>query len=200
MAISVVSLEEKRKELSNAGAPINPNARPFLSVLQKDELRKRMSAELIDCIKHKNVCGAVNAIKNGADVNARDAFSRTALMLAVITDQTELAMFLVKLGASVNAADEFGQTPLMWASMSGNTELVKFLIENGANVKAVDMHGCDALMMSIHGNKKTAQVLINAGAEPKLTDASGRSAIDRAKLMNKMDMVELLTSYCYSEA
>lgn len=193
MAISVLRLEKQRdKFMSGASATHSQKAKPFVALERDGAAIKRLSEQLIAYIKSDNTLGAINALLNGANVNARDFASRTALMLAVIKGQTELAKFLVECGASVNAADDYGQTPLMWAAMGGNVHLVEFLIKKGANVNAVDIHGNNALMMAIHGNKETIKILLKAGAETKQTDACGKSAFDQALSMHRTDIAAFL--------
>ncbi len=201
MAVSVLRLEERRSEfLTRRSAVSNPRVKPFVVFERDSAVIKRLNERLIDCIKSGDTLGATDALQRGADVNARDSTSRTALMLAVIKDKPELAMFLVKAGASVNAADDFGQTPLMWAAMGGNASLVSYLIEKGANVKATDVHGSDALMMSVHGNRKTAEILVKAGAEPRQTDTYGKSALDRAESIRQTEIAAFLLECSFSPA
>jgi ankyrin repeat protein len=57
------------------------------------------------------------AINQGADVNARDMYERTPLMLATEYNQNpEVIITLLDAGADVNARDNYVETPLMWAA------------------------------------------------------------------------------------
>jgi len=192
MAISVHEINQHPQSALGTGVAGGQNAGAFKAIMRSDVVMKRLNERLVECIKKGDIPNAFQAITQGADVNARDSASRTVLMLAVINDQTELAKFLVDCGANVNAADEYGQTPLMWAAMRGNADLVEYFINKGANVHAKDIHGNDALMLSVYGNKKTAKILVNAGAKSKKSNYYGKSALDLARLMNKAEIAMLL--------
>jgi len=58
-----------------------------------------------------------NAIKAGADVNARDKNGWTPLMYAAWKNQNpEVIKVLLEAGADVNARNKYGGTPLMYAA------------------------------------------------------------------------------------
>jgi ankyrin repeat protein len=52
-------------------------------------------------------------LEQGADPNARDAFGRTALYYACLTDtrDAEIVKLLLQFGADPNVVDQFGSTP-----------------------------------------------------------------------------------------
>ena len=52
-----------------------------------------------------NTQDVIEAIQNGANINAKDKYGRTALILAVEGGHTGTAELLLKLGADVNAKD-----------------------------------------------------------------------------------------------
>jgi hypothetical protein len=65
------------------------------------------------------------------------------LHLAVLSDQGEIARFLIRKQASLNARakDEHGGTPLHWAAVLGRIEMAGRLIAAGADVNAADNNG-----------------------------------------------------------
>lgn len=85
----------------------------------------------------------------GADINEAfvapgiPASGATPLHMSVLSDQHELARFLIDKGANINAPakDEHGGTPLHWAAVLGRVALARQLIDAGANVNARDKNG-----------------------------------------------------------
>ena len=82
-------------------------------------------------------------LENGADINVRDKDGNTALMLAIINENTEIATFLIENGADVNAKTDSGETVLMVAAR--NYEDAIFFIESGADINSNDTCGKTAL-------------------------------------------------------
>jgi len=78
----------------------------------------------------------------GTDIDAAfiapgiPASGATPLHLAVLSDQREMAEFLISKGANINARakDEHGGTPLHWAAVLGRVEIARRLIDVGADV------------------------------------------------------------------
>lgn len=62
-------------------------------------------------------------LDSGVDVNARDRGGRTALHLAAVLGQAEVARYLLSRGADINAKDAAGRTPLMLAIGPGDYDL-----------------------------------------------------------------------------
>jgi hypothetical protein len=71
-------------------------------------------------------------IANGADVNARDSSSATALMFASLDGYRTIVQELIAHGADVNARDAYGETALIMAQREGHTEIVADLKRAGA--------------------------------------------------------------------
>jgi ankyrin repeat protein len=71
---------------------------------------------------------------SGADVNARDAFGNTPLMLAIVNDNTTIARTLLNdLGADINAQNKYGETALTQAAVKGDAAFVRDLLLKGAD-------------------------------------------------------------------
>lgn len=114
-------------------------------------------------------------IRAGADVNAKNKFGTTALMVAT----PEQAVSLIKAGADVNAADNNGSTALILS----NYEKARILIAAGANVNAKTKSGLTALMVA--NTNEYSQMLIAAGANVNAADESGsvlQQALDKGDL------------------
>ena len=105
-------------------------------------------------------------LANGADVNAKGVFGRTALMVAAWNGKTDTVKALVEAGADVNAKNNDGWTALMAAAEYDRTDTVKALAEAGADVNAKDNDGWTALMKVVrYGNTDTVKALVEADAD-----------------------------------
>ena len=134
--------------------------------------------------------GSLDAMKSlvaaGADVNAKNAFDSTALLVCA-TDFSKVR-FLVEKGANVNAQSKPGRTALLIASgYDGGSEIVKFLLEKGADVAARDGSGDTALIAATDANDTaTIKLLLAKGADVNVSDQAGNGtgAGGQTPLMN----------------
>lgn len=107
----------------------------------------------------------------GADINARDSDSQTALMYASrqrfnATPDNAIAEFLLSNGAEVNVrTKKKGYTVLMLAASAGNVELVQHLLEKGADPSIEDNFGVSAATMAQErGNSAVVDLLPDPSA------------------------------------
>ena len=134
----------------------------------------------------------------GADVNAREAWrDQTALMWAAEGAFPGLVDLLIEHGADVRAraaTNDWGSqitsepraqyrptgglTPLLYAARSGCTECVAAILAAGEAVDRPTPDGVTALMLAIDNYEfDTAKALLEAGANPHLSDWWGRTAL-----------------------
>ena len=108
-------------------------------------------------------------------------------------DQRRRLIMLLKAGADIHAADKNGVTALHHAVRFRSPAAVKTLIEYGANVdQACRRNGSTPLHRAVTqtgapgtaGRQKAAieiiRLLLAAGADPSITNKSGRKAADYA--------------------
>jgi ankyrin repeat protein len=90
------------------------------------------------------------AIEHGGDVNARDAKSRSVLMLAAISDTISPASvrFLIDRGADPHVKDTNGLTALDFARRLGHTPVVDILVNAGATTA----NAADSMVTMVQGN------------------------------------------------
>ena len=72
------------------------------------------------------------ALVMGADINNVDNENKSILLLAVMSNKTEMAEVLIYKGADVNVKSKGGNTPLSMAKELGSEDLVKLLLKAGA--------------------------------------------------------------------
>ena len=121
-----------------------------------------------------------DAIKAGANVNAKDDIGMSALMWAtVINKNPAVIKILLNAGVDVNTKSNGGTTALMAAK---NPEVIKTLLNAGADVNAKSNGGATALMMVVWENKnpEAIKMLLNAGADVNDKNNYGRTALMEA--------------------
>lgn len=72
-------------------------------------------------------------LAQGQNINARDRYGQTALMLAARDGQSEMVTLLVQHEALLDHTAKYGLSALMLAVISGHAGIVKILVNAGAD-------------------------------------------------------------------
>lgn len=137
---------------------------------------------LLFAIDSENLSLLDSCLQHGADVNARDHFGATALILAVNKGNRALVEKLLDAGADVNLARSqyYKSTPLMETAPKNDTVIAKLLLEKGASVEPRDSFGDTALnWAAYYGHQPLAKLLLDHGARWDVDSQNG-TAIDLA--------------------
>ncbi len=73
------------------------------------------------------------AMDAGQDINARDPYGQTALMIAACRGHLEAARVLVRAGADLDHTAKFRLSALMLAVVNGHDAVAQLLVEAGAD-------------------------------------------------------------------
>jgi len=146
----------------------------------------------------------------GADIHSADMFiGLTPLMNAAGNRNLEAVKLLVAKGAKVNAVSkteglpkiqtgtvEFGGwTPLLMASAFGPPEAVNLLLNAGGQIDAQDYRGFTPLMLAIgtdRYDRRTVNMLVAHGADQRLKNHMGETALDWAYKFGDPEVVHAL--------
>ena len=80
-----------------------------------------------------------------------------------------------------------------YAATGANPTIVKLLLDESAYIDAESPNGTTPLMMAArYGSTAAVQLLINEGADVKIKNQLGLSALDFAKDGNRPDAIKLL--------
>ena len=117
----------------------------------------------------------LSLLNTGVDVNAREVFGMTALMLAASEGHTAFVNALLAAGAAVNLADKGGWIPLHYATLRGCAACVRILIAAGSDVNNMSVaHQTPFSIALSYGHRNTLKILLRAGADVYYTGAAQR--------------------------
>lgn len=157
----------------------------------------------IEEVKDQLATGKIN-------VNELDRAGRLALSYAACLGNKEMVDLLLTHGADLNRVDENTWLESAWGFTIGgdggfgilhylvdarDTAMVEYFIAKGANpnIKAT-MDNCitPLFIAASHQNKAMIQILLKAGADPKIADKYGNTIIGEALGRNNLDQFKLL--------
>ncbi|KAF4848013.1 Ankyrin-1 [Colletotrichum siamense] len=105
-------------------------------------------------------------VANGADVNLKDPFDRTALHMAASGGYIEIVQLLLDANAEVNAMTAEYETSLGWACSSGHLKVVRLLLDRGAVMNPPDGMSVNVLQLACsYGHVEIVRLLLNKGAD-----------------------------------
>ena len=119
---SLLDVPEPAPAADRATSPVAPPPVPGVTA-RAASAPADPDAQLRQAAEAGDVAGLQRLLGGQADINARDATGRTALMLATLGGQIEAVETLLAHGADPNAADTQGVRPLQ-AAISGNRQAI----------------------------------------------------------------------------
>jgi len=129
------------------------------------------------------------------DINQRDEYGNTPLLLAAYYNNNEAVLALLRAGANTECKDKRGYTALMVACFKGYTQVAKLLIEHGAVVHSVNGNNETALTFAtLLGQQELVRLLLIYGADPLKKDHTGNNAIDHARMQQNVHNYELMVA------
>lgn len=163
------------------------------SVTMKEDGGQADRNELAEALMDDDFPLAMQMIAAGADVNARDEFGRTLLMLVAACCPEDclpgMTAALLAAGAELEARDGEGRTALHHASAWA----VETLVRAGADLEARDNRGWTALHQAAKDDvSATLRELLAAGADSRALDGEGNTPLHVAASFDSSDALEAL--------
>ena len=151
------------------------------------------------CSTRQHVEVAAFLIDSGADLNlVRPGRDCSFWVSVCMHSSPEMVCLFLDRGADPNALDFRGNMPLK-AALS-RPEILRVLLDHGADPNRRFLNGSTALQDLVHYKQdsymQAMAVLLELGADPNLAlEATGRTALMRAALELRADLVKLLLEY-----
>ncbi len=135
-------------------------------------------------------------LDNGIYIDAQNSIGLTALMRAIVENNTEAAELLIARGANLELADNFNNTALMLAAGEGNSKAIKLLINKGVNIDAKNSLQYTALITAAgNGYIEVVEILLRNGAKVDIQNSEGSTALFLACLNGHHRIVKLLLEH-----
>ncbi|NXY19014.1 ANKE1 protein, partial [Atrichornis clamosus] len=133
------------------------------------------------------------AFDEGVEVDVKDKYYKTPLMVACGSGNIVLVEYLLEKGANVNATDNFLWTPLHHACYNGHLDIAEVLVKAGAAVDALGIGSATPLMRAVEACRlDMVYFLITAGADVQITNSNGKNALDIARVFEDATIIDLL--------
>jgi uncharacterized protein len=133
-------------------------------------------------------------IEKGASSTAKNKDEDIAFFQAIKWKQPLLVHYMVKRGVDLKT---YGAKSYIYSIETSQFNLAKWFVEQGISVnEPVRKDKATLLMVTVEKapDLELVQWLIAKGADPKATDVEGKTALDYAKLRNKKEIADYLSS------
>ena len=124
--------------------------------------QKELNSKLLEAAEKGDTDRMWELVEQGADINTRDRWGRTALMRSAYKGHLTLELLeaFIRNGTDINAIDNHGYTALMELAFWGclTPELLNVFTAHGANLNISDDTGSTALLLSEEGGYLTLEL------------------------------------------
>ena len=148
-------------------------------------------------LDYNDVKNLKKLIQLGAPLNVQTKNNgNTALINAVCQNNDYFVSTLILSGADCNIKNNKGHTAIYYAIQNQEMTSFKLLVSHGHNINdEIDNNGRTALINAVRkSNLQMVQILLDVGANPRLIDKHGLSALDYAQQKKQEKIIRLLQS------
>src|ERR1019366_8732704 len=107
-----------------------------------------------------------------------------ALAQAVTFGYSDIVRALISAGVPATLTESSGLNLLHWAVIANRPSVIPALVEAGVSINAQDGSGFTPLMYAAtvdYGDTESLRALLKAGADPKIRNGEGRTALEQAR-------------------
>jgi ankyrin repeat protein len=151
---------------------------------------------LHDAALNDDAAAVRRLVDAGFDVELRDRYGKTPLMVAAAFGNVAAATALLDLGAATSTRDEqMGATALHYAARAGHVAMATahLLLARGADADARTIDGATALhLAAFYNHTAMVSLLVEGGAGIDATDATGLTPLQYARRQGRTNAVDEL--------
>ena len=156
-----------------------------------------MAAKFVELCEEGDLEGVQAALQSGVDVNSKDKYDRTGLMMSLEQRHTGVSILLLEQkGIDINTSGSFDKTALHFAAgHDQNSEaLAMMLLARNTSVNQRDSQGQTPLYMAVSSNAvRCIQLLISyERTNPNISSSYHQTPLGLAVYDNNAACVELL--------
>ncbi|MBN2736932.1 MAG: ankyrin repeat domain-containing protein [Spirochaetales bacterium] len=116
--------------------------------------------DIFNAIKSNDTLFVREYIKGQGDINVRDSYNMTPLILAADQGRLEIVKLLLESTADINAQDKMGQTALHLAAGRNFTSIIKLLLQAKASLNIKARNGLRAYQFATENGMREAAVIL----------------------------------------
>jgi ankyrin repeat protein len=135
-------------------------------------------------------------LSRGASANPRSNPSGDSPISEAITfGHAAVVRALIQAGAKTDLVERTGVNLLHWAAITNRADVVAELAKAGVDVNAIDEHGYTPLMYAAtidFGDTATLRALLAAGADRRVKNGAGRTALQQARRLGNAQLAKAL--------
>jgi ankyrin repeat protein len=161
-----------------------PTLERVLAAAQRHRASDDPDAVLLAAAATGDADAVALALRDGADLEARDAAGRTALLLASAGDHVEVARVLVALGADPDAVDSRQDTPWLVTGVTGSVEMLEALLPASPDLGLVNRFGgVSVIPASERGHVEYVRRVVDTGIDVDHVNRLGWTALLEAVIL-----------------
>jgi ankyrin repeat protein len=134
----------------------------------------------------------------GADADALDDRHDTPWLVTGVTGSVAMLEALLPAGPDLTIRNRFGGVSVIPASERGHVDYVRRVVSTGIDVNHVNDLGWTALLEAVilgdggRDHQEITRILLDAGADPRIADKDGVTALEHARAKGHAAIVRIL--------
>ena len=161
-------------------------------------LQRRIDLQLYAGASGGDLASVQQALARGANIEGISGALPSSLTVAILTQQFDVALYLVQQGANVNSqtGSNGSNSPLFDAcALRAPHALIQTLIQHGANINWQDDAGFSPLMVAVNqGDLPMVKLLLRSGANLDLRNKNNLTVLEQAHYGQQTSVEKYLLS------